>query len=98
MLRNKELTYVSLFSSAGVGCHGFQMAGYHCIATNELIERRMQVQRVNQKCEYESGYIVGDITSAEVKEKIYSEIRRWEKKGNDRVDVLIATLPAKESA
>ena len=93
MLKNKELTYISLFSSAGVGCHGFQMAGYHCIATNELIGRRMQVQRVNQKCEYESGYIVGDITSSEVKEKIYSEIRRWEKKGNDRVDVLIATPP-----
>ena len=93
MLKNKELTYVTLFSSAGVGCHGFQMAGYHCIATNELIERRMQVQRVNHKCEYESGYIVGDITSVEIKEKIYAEIDLWRKKGNDRVDVLIATPP-----
>ena len=93
MLKNKELTYVSLFSSAGVGCHGFQTEGYHCIATNEIIERRMQVQRVNHKCEFETGYIVGDITTEEVKEKVYTEIKRWGKKGNDRVDVLIATPP-----
>lgn len=84
---------MTLFSSAGVGCHGFQMEGYRCIATNEIIERRMQVQRCNHKCEFDSGYIVGDITSDEIKQRIYDEIHRWEKKGNDRVDVIIATPP-----
>lgn len=93
MLKDKSLTYVTLFSSAGVGCHGFQMEGYHCIATNEIIERRMQVQRCNHKCEYESGYISGDITSEDIKQRIYDEIHVWEKKGNDRVDVIIATPP-----
>lgn len=87
------MTYVTLFSSAGVGCYGFKMEGYHCIATNEILERRMQVQRCNQKCEYDTGYIVGDITSEEIKQKIYNEIHRWEKKGNDRVDVIVATPP-----
>ena len=93
MLKDKSLTYVTLFSSTGVGCHGFQMEGYHCIATNEIIERRMQVQRCNHKCEYDSGYIVGDITTDEIKQRIYDEIHRWKKKGNDRVDVIIATPP-----
>jgi len=93
MLKDKSLTYVSLFSSAGVGCHGFQMEGYHCIATNELIERRMEVQRVNKKCQYESGYVVGDISASEVKDKIYNEISNWEHLGNDKVDVVIATPP-----
>ncbi|MCM1262212.1 MAG: DNA cytosine methyltransferase [Butyrivibrio sp.] len=93
MLKDNSMTYVTLFSSAGVGCHGFQIEGYHCIATNEIIERRMQVQRCNHKCEYDSGYIVGDITSDEIKQRIYDEIHRWEKKGNDRVDVIIATPP-----
>lgn len=93
MLKDNSLTYVTLFSSAGVGCHGFQMAGYHCIATNEIIDRRMQVQRVNKKCEYDFGYIVGDLTSKDVKQKVYDEIQRWSKKGNDRVDVVIATPP-----
>ena len=93
MLKDKSLTYVTLFSSGGVGCHGFQMEGYHCIATNEIISRRMEVQRVNNKCEYETGYIVGDITTADIKDKIYNEIDRWKTKGNDRVDVIIATPP-----
>lgn len=93
MLKNKSMTYISLFSSAGVGCHGFQLEGYHCIATNEIIDRRMQVQRYNHKCELDSGYIVGDITSNEIKQKIYDEIDKWKEKGNDRVDVVIATPP-----
>lgn len=93
MLKDKTLTYVSLFSSAGVGCYGFKMEGYHCIATNEIIERRLAVQRCNQKCEMDSGYIAGDITKSETKELIYSEIETWRKKGNDRVDVVIATPP-----
>lgn len=93
MLKDKSLTYISLFSAAGVGCHGFQMEGYHCIATNELIGRRMDVQRANRKCQYESGYIVGDIIASEVKEKIYDEILRWEHLENDWVDVVVATPP-----
>lgn len=93
MLRDGSLTYVSLFSSAGVGCYGFKQAGYHCIATNELISRRMDIQRINGKCELDSGYIEGDITSPETKKRIHAEINKWQKKGNDKVDVIIATPP-----
>ncbi|MEH7610772.1 DNA cytosine methyltransferase [Gottfriedia acidiceleris] len=93
MLKDKSLTYVTLFSSAGVGCYGFKEEDYHCIATNEIISRRMDVQRANNKCEYGTGYIEGDITSADIKNKIYNEIDRWKEKGNDRVDVIIATPP-----
>lgn len=93
MLKDKTLTYISLFSSAGVGCYGFKMEGYKCIATNEIIERRLEVQRCNHKCELDSGYIAGDITRPETKELIYTEIERWRKKGNDRVDVVVATPP-----
>lgn len=93
MLKNKTLTYISLFSCAGVGCFGFKKAGFECIATNELIERRLNVQKFNNKCKYESGYICDDITTNVTKEKIFTEIKKWEKLGNDRVDVLIATPP-----
>ena len=91
--RDKTLTYVSLFSAAGVGCYGFKMAGFECIATNELIKRRLDVQRANGKCRFDSGYIVGDATSLEVKEKVYKEVVRWKQLGNDRVDVVMATPP-----
>ncbi|MPM13646.1 hypothetical protein SDC9_60005 [bioreactor metagenome] len=93
MLKNKSLTYVSLFSSAGVGCYGLHIEGYHCIATNELLSRRLEVQRINHKCKYDTGYIAGDITSSETKKQIYTEIERWDSLGNDRVDVVVATPP-----
>lgn len=91
--RSYTPTYISLFSSAGVGCYGFKMEGFECIATNEIIERRLEVQKANSKCRFGSGYIAGDISSQEVKDKIYAEVDRWTKLGNDRVDVLMATPP-----
>ena len=87
-------TYISLFSSAGVGCYGFKMENFECIATNELIERRLNVQKHNKKCKYESGYICGDITQDEIKESLYKEIKFWKTNENlKRVDVVIATPP-----
>lgn len=86
-------TYISLFSSAGVGCYGFKQAGFECVATNEYIERRLNIQRINKKCKYESGYISGDIKDNTVKKAIFVEIERWKDKGNDGIDVVIATPP-----
>jgi len=93
MLRNNDLTYVTLFSSAGVGCYGFKQEGFHCVATNELLSKRLNIQKVNEICDNESGYVSGDIGTSEVKEKIYSEIKKWEKVGNDRIDLVVATPP-----
>jgi DNA (cytosine-5)-methyltransferase 1 len=87
-------TYISLFSSAGVGCYGFKMAGYDCIATNELIEKCLDVQRYNKKCKYQSGYIQGDILKPETKLLIFNEIELWRSKEKlDEVTVIIATPP-----
>lgn len=87
-------TYISLFSSAGVGCYGFKMEDYECIATNELIERRLNVQKANKKCKYPSGYICGDVTSDETKALLYAEIDLWKRKEKIKnVDVVIATPP-----
>ena len=55
MLKDKTLTYISLFSCAGVGCFKIKKAGFECIATNELIERRINVQKFNGKCKFDSG-------------------------------------------
>jgi len=91
---NKKLNYISLFSSAGVGCFGFKQNDFDCIATNELIERRLEVQKYNNKCKYESGYIPGDITKKETQDKIFNEIAFWKTKEKIKeVDVLIATPP-----
>ena len=73
------MTYISLFSSAGVGCYGFKLEDFSCIATNELIERRLKIQKYNNKCKYHSGYICGDITTNEVKERLFEQIDLWKK-------------------
>lgn len=89
-----KLTYISLFSSAGVGCYAFKQNGFECIATNEIIERRLNVQRYNNKCKYDSGYVCGDITKREVQQQIYDEIALWKQVENiNEVDVIIATPP-----
>ena len=87
-------TYISLFSSAGVGCYGFKQEGFECVATNELIQRRLDVQKYNKKCKYETGYIVGDITKNEIKKQLFEQVLLWKERENmDRLDVLIATPP-----
>ncbi|TNK98969.1 DNA (cytosine-5-)-methyltransferase, partial [Mycoplasmopsis pullorum] len=92
MIKNKP-TYISLFSSAGVGCYGFKLEDFECIATNELLKKRLNIQKLNNKCSFDSGYISGDIKNEATKKLIYDEIDKWKKLGNDRVDVVIATPP-----
>jgi len=93
MLKNKKLTYITLFSSAGVGCYGFHIEDFQCVATNEIISKRMDIQKANYICPFNSGYITGDLNDSSVKERIYTEIQKWERKGNDKIDLIIATPP-----
>lgn len=90
----EKLTYISLFSSAGVGCYGLKMNGFECIITNELIERRLNIQKFNNKCKYDSGYILGAIETKEVQDKIYNEINFWKNKEKIKdITVIMATPP-----
>ena len=82
-------TYVSLFSSAGVGDYGFYQAGFKLIASNELLKRRMSVQLANNVAEDERAYILGDITSEDTKSKIISQVKKY----TDDLALLVATPP-----
>ncbi len=94
MLFNQTLTYISLFSGAGVGYYGLLEEGFECVATNEILEKRLNIQRINRKCKFDESYISGDIKKPETKEKILKQIGFYSKKfGNDRVDLVIATPP-----
>lgn len=88
------LTYISLFSSAGVGCYGFKLEDFECVATNEIVARRLAVQKCNHKCKYESGYILGDISDSVIKQRMFDEIAMWKNKEClSEIDVVIATPP-----
>ncbi len=93
-MQDKVFTYISLFSCAGVGCFAFKQQGFSCIATNELLGKRLDIQRYNKKCLRDEGYIHGDLCLQEIKDKIYSEVKFWKKnKKIDSVDVIISTPP-----
>lgn len=90
----KPLTYISLFSSAGIGCFGFKQNGFECIATNEILAKRLNIQIFNDKCKYGTGYLDGDISTQEVKNKLFTEIQKWQIKHKiSEPDVIIATPP-----
>lgn len=94
MKQKKPLTYISLFSSAGVGCYGFKMENFNCVATVEILEKRLKIQQHNNKCIFDSAYISDDITTEEAKNKIRIELERWNiKEKANQLDVLIATPP-----
>lgn len=91
---NKPLTYISLFSSAGVGCYGFKQNGFECIATNEILTKRLKIQAFNKKCKYDTGYLDGDISTKEIKNKLFAEIKKWQTEHKiSEPDVIVATPP-----
>lgn len=79
------ITYASMFSCAGIGDFGFHQAGLVCQATQELEEKRMYFQRLNNLCASDDGYITGDITDDEVYSAFIAQARG--------VDMLMATPP-----
>ncbi|GAA9672233.1 DNA cytosine methyltransferase [Helicobacter pylori] len=74
MLFNQTLTYISLFSGARVGCYGLLEEGVECVATNEILEKRLNIQRINRKCKLDESCISEDIKKPETKEKILKQI------------------------
>ena len=68
-MKNKNsFTYISLFSSAGIGCYGFKESGFMCLATVELLEKRLKIQKFNEICRFDSGYSNGDISDQKIKD------------------------------
>lgn len=84
-----DLTYVSLFSAAGLGCYGFKQAGFRCVGTAELLAKRLEIQKANHVCSVEDAYYHGDLSSDEFLEKIASDV----KNRTDDLTLVVATPP-----
>ena len=90
----KKLGYVSLFSSAGIGCYGFKQHDFDCVATTEIIARRLNIQKINQVATNDKAYINGDMNLKETKDQVIQLVSEWKNENNkDCIDVLIATPP-----
>lgn len=83
------MNYITLFSCAGIGCHGFKREGFECIATVEIDKKRLEIQKYNNKCKDQDSYIGLDYTTDESKEIINKKINEY----GGKLDILIATPP-----
>lgn len=92
-LGKNPATYVSLFSGAGIGCYGLSEAGFQCVATVEKSERRLAVQKANDKCALTTGYICGDMNDPQIQQCVVDEVQKWNVKDKNSLDVLMATPP-----
>lgn len=95
MLKNKKIkTYATLFSGAGIGCYGFNLAGFRCVATSELLEKRIKYQKINDVGVSDKAYVCGDISDPFILEEIKQAINQNLKLvKSERLDVLVATPP-----
>jgi len=94
MKSKSKFTYISLFSGAGIGCFGLKERGFECIATSELLKERIEIQKNNEKCLYNSGYVQGDILDEKIYRKLFDNINFWKINHKiDDVDLVIATPP-----
>ena len=89
-----EPTYISLFSGAGIGCYWFKLEKFICVSTVEILEKRLNIQRYNDKCLFESWYICWDIRDESTKKLLRKNVQHFQKNFHAReLDVLIATPP-----
>lgn len=83
---------MSLFSSGGVGDFGFKEAGFYCIATAELLSRRLEVQRINEIASPDD-LICGDIEVPTVFNKVIEKAEEWTRASGQPVTTILATPP-----
>ncbi|MDK8821268.1 DNA cytosine methyltransferase [Corynebacterium accolens] len=85
-------SYISLFSSGGIGDLGFKLEDYECIASAELLSKRLEIQRLNDIAAPED-LICGDLLQNHLYDKIISRADQWQSINRQPVTLIIATPP-----
>ncbi|MEW6886602.1 DNA cytosine methyltransferase [Trueperella pyogenes] len=85
-------SYISLFSSGGIGDLGFHDEGFFCVASAELISRRIEVQRLNAIAE-PKRLICGDLMLPGPFDSIVDLATEYEKEHRQPVTTIMATPP-----
>lgn len=86
-------TSISLFSSGGIGDFGLKQAGFRTLATAELLPKRLEIQRLNNIADDDSGYICGDLNNPQVLNKVLSQAEKHTSTTGQPVTLVTATPP-----
>lgn len=86
---DNKITYIDLFSGAGIGSYKLKELDFECIATVEFNFQRISIQKINNKCKYEDGYFCADIR------KIHTNLINYieNKLQNRKLDFILASPP-----
>lgn len=92
MISSLPPSYVSLFSSGGIADVGLKQAGFKCVASAELLSRRIEVQRLNGIA-HENALVCGDLNLPGVFERVLSETKSFMTSTKGPLTLLLATPP-----
>lgn len=67
------------------------MADWECLASCELKEEYLEIQKINQKCQQEEQYICGDISLKSTQSKVIDVVKK--SLGTRKLNVVMATPP-----
>ena len=65
------MTYVTLFSGAGIGCNDLKKLDFQCLLSAEIEKKRIEIQKLNKDCQY---FINDDLDKKEVIEYILKKL------------------------
>lgn len=85
------MNYISLFSAAGIGDFELKSIGFNCIASLEKENKRLNIQRLNNKCINEECYLNEDINNKTTLDILTNLINKYCE--NKPLDLIIATPP-----
>ncbi|WP_257162685.1 DNA cytosine methyltransferase [Corynebacterium cystitidis] len=91
-IKTASPTYVSLFSSGGIADFGLHTAGFKCIASAELLSRRLEVQRLNGIAD-DRSLICGDLMDQWVYDRVIDHTLGSLEKMDTPLTLVLATPP-----
>ncbi|MBH9970810.1 DNA cytosine methyltransferase [Bifidobacterium sp. W8109] len=87
-----ENSYISLFSSGGIGDIGFHDEHFFCIASAELLSKRIEIQRINHIAD-DNRLICGDLLLPGPFETVLSLAENYMEEKQQPITAVIATPP-----
>ena len=85
-------SYISLFSSGGIGDLGYRDEGFFCVASAELLSRRIEVQRLNKIAE-PSRLVCGDLLLPGPFKAVLDLAKEYVKETQQPITTVVATPP-----
>lgn len=76
-----------------MGCFGFKMAGFECLATAEINKRRLEIQKINKVTRRKESYFDVDLSNESKLDELFRYVGDQLEARNDQLDFVLATPP-----